>query len=127
MRLSVTVAAVLALCLGGATGRADERVSSPKQVLVVNTAGDSVSLVDLSTMKESKRHAVGRRPYGIAISKDGKTVAVGVEDEECVKFFSLPDFELKGKTAIGKMFNDHIVLAQDGKHVRVWQIFRERS
>lgn len=78
-----------------------------------------MSLVDLSSMKEEKRHPVGARPYGIAVSKDAKTVAVGVEDEECVKFFSLPDFKLKGQTKVGKMFNDHIVLTQDGKHVIV--------
>jgi YVTN family beta-propeller protein len=92
---------------------------SPKQVLVVNTQDSSVSLVDLQTVKEVSRHSVGPRPYGVAISKDGQTVAVGVEDEECVKFFSLPDFKLKGTTSIGRMFNDHIVLTQDGRSVMV--------
>jgi hypothetical protein len=86
--------------------------AAPRQVLVVNTQDASVSLVDLATMRELSRHPVGPRPYGIAVSQDGLTVAVGVEDEECVKFFSLPDFQLKGKTPIGKMFNDHIVLTQ---------------
>lgn len=124
MRLSVMVAAVLALCLGTTTGRADEN-SAPKQVFVVNTQDASVSLVDLATMKEVKRHPVGNRPYGIAVSKDGETVAVGVEDEECVKFFSLPDFKPKGKTPIGKMFNDHIVLTQDGKHVLVANFYSD--
>jgi YVTN family beta-propeller protein len=91
----------------------------PKQVLVVNTQDGSVSLVDLATMEELSRHSVGPRPYGIAVSPDGKTVAVGVEDEECVKFFSLPDFELKGKAPIGKMFNDHVVRTQDGRSILV--------
>lgn len=93
--------------------------AAPKQVLVVNTQDASVSLVELATMKETARHPVGARPYGIAVSKDGKTVAVGVEDEECVKFFSLPDFKPQGRTPIGKMFNDHIVLTQDGRSVMV--------
>jgi hypothetical protein len=92
---------------------------APEQVFVVNTQGGSVSLVDLTTMKEAQRYEVGPRPYGIAVSRDGKTVAVGVEDEECVKFFALPEFKLKGKTPIGKMFNDHIVLTRDGKHILV--------
>src|SRR5215208_4161629 len=85
---------------------------APKEVLVVNTQDASVSRVDLGTMKELKRYPVGPRPYGIAVTADGKTVAVGVEDEECVKFFSLPDWKLKGTTKVGKMFNDHIVLTQ---------------
>lgn len=99
--------------------------SSPKEVLVINTQDASVSLVDLTAMKETARHAVGPRPYGIAVSRDGKTVAIGVEDEECVKFFSFPDFKLKGKTAIGKMFNDHIVLTQDGQSVMVANFYSD--
>lgn len=124
MRLGVLFTAVLALGLDGSTGRADE-AATPKQVFAVNTQDASVSLVDLTTMKEVKRYEVGKRPYGIAVSRDGKTVAIGVEDEECVKFFSLPDFKLKGKTPIGKMFNDHIVLTQDGKHVLVANFYSD--
>jgi YVTN family beta-propeller protein len=98
---------------------------APTQVLVVNTLDGSVSLVDLTTMKELARHPVGPRPYGIAVSRDGKTVAIGVEDEGCVKFFSLPDFKLKGKTAVGEMHNDHIVLTQDGRNVMVANYFSD--
>src|SRR4051794_19076281 len=80
------------------TVEAGERLTgaTPKQVFVVNTGDASVSLVDLAAMKEVDRWKVGPRPYGIAVSRDGKTVAVGIEDEERVKFFSLPDFKLKG-------------------------------
>jgi YVTN family beta-propeller protein len=52
-------------------------------------------------------------------------VAVGVEDEECVKFYSLPDFNLKGKTPIGKMFNDHIVMTPDGRHILVANFYSD--
>src|SRR5262249_12414210 len=76
--------------------------TTPKQVFVVNTGDASVSLVDLVSMKEVKRYPVGPRPYGIAVSQNGKRVAVGVEDEECVKFFALPNFTLEGKVPIGK-------------------------
>ncbi len=97
----------------------------PATAIVVNTQDASVSLVDLASMKETSRQLVGQRPYGIAVTKDGQTVAVGVEDEECVKFFSLPEFKLKGKTPIGKMFNDHIVLAQDGQQVLVANFYSD--
>src|SRR5258708_32211918 len=97
--------AVLDPRLDSTAWRASEKEPAPKQVLVVNTQDASVSLVDLDGMKEARRHKVGDRPYGIAVSKDGKTVAVGVEDEECGKFFSLPDFKLKGKTPIATMSN----------------------
>jgi YVTN family beta-propeller protein len=94
-------------------------VRSPTQVFVVNTQDASVSRVELATMRELNRYPVGPRPYGIAVTMDGKTVAVGVEDEECVKFFDAADFSLKGSVKIGKMFNDHIVLTQDGKSLLV--------
>src|SRR5215211_3837216 len=70
---------------------------APQQVLVVNTQDASVSRVDLATMKELKRFPVGPRPYGIAVTRDGRTVAVGVEDEEKVKFFEAADFTPRGE------------------------------
>jgi YVTN family beta-propeller protein len=121
-RILILIAAILSPCAApqttaAAEGKAD--APAPKQVFVVNTGDGTVSLVDLKTMKEVERYKVGSRPYGIAVSRDGKIVAVGVEDEEKVKFFSLPDFKEKGECKIGKMFNDHIVLSQDGRHVLV--------
>lgn len=118
VRISVTVLAAILLptAVTSAQGSKD---TVPKRVFVVNTGDGTVSLVDIASMKEIERHKVGPRPYGIAVSRDGQTVAVGIEDDECVKFYALPDFKLKGKTAIGKMFNDHIVLTNDGKDIVV--------
>ncbi len=99
--------------------------SSPAKVFVVNTQDASVSLVDLKTMKEAHRFQVGPRPYGIAISRDGKTVAVGVEDEEKVKFYDTTGFKLKGETPIGRMFNDHMILTADGKHFLVANFYSD--
>lgn len=93
--------------------------AQPREAFVVNTQDASVSRVDLAAMQEVGRFPVGSRPYGIAVTPDGQTVAVGVEDEEKVKFFSAKDFTLRGETRIGPMFNDHIVLTPDGKHVLV--------
>jgi YVTN family beta-propeller protein len=99
--------------------------ASPAQVFVVNTQDASVSLVDLKGMKEARRFQVGPRPYGVAVSRDGKTVAVGVEDEERVKFYDTTDFNLKGETRIGRMFNDHMTLTPDGKHLLVANFYSD--
>ncbi|MCI0333258.1 MAG: hypothetical protein L0228_08555 [Planctomycetes bacterium] len=99
--------------------------AEPRRVLVVNTQDASVSLVDLDKMEEVKRYQVGPRPYGIAVSRDGKTVAVGVEGEEKVKFFSWPDFQPIGEVPIGPMHNDHIILTQDGKHILVANFYSD--
>ncbi len=107
--------ALIALACCGSISLAQS--SEPAKVFVVNTQDASVSLVDLKSMQEDKRFPVGQRPYGIAVTQDARMVAVGVEDEEAVKFFSLPDGALKGKVPIGKMFNDHLVLSPDGKRL----------
>jgi YVTN family beta-propeller protein len=110
----------LLLCLAvSACPSAPAQTRPPSRVFVVNTQDASVSTVDLEEMKEIARHPVGSRPYGVAVTADGKTVAVGVEDEEKVKFFDAETFEPQGETAIGKMWNDHIVLTADGQHVLV--------
>src|SRR5688500_8026939 len=117
------VVALLMIVLAAST--AAQTKETPTRVFVVNTGDGTVSLVDIPGMKEIERHKVGPRPYGIAVSRDGKKVAVGVEDEECVKFYSLPDFKLLGATHIGKMFNDHIVLTADGKHIVVANFYSD--
>lgn len=92
---------------------------APREVLVVNTQGASVSRVDLVRMKEVGRFPVGERPYGIAVTRDGKTVAIGVEGEEKVKFFEVDGFVPAGEVRIGPMHNDHIILSADGAFVLV--------
>lgn len=98
---------------------------TPRQVFVVNAQDASVSLVDIATMKEVRRIPVGPRPYGIVVSLDGRRLAVGVEDEERVKFYDTTEFKLLGKTRIGKMYNDHIVLTPDGRHILVANFYSD--
>jgi YVTN family beta-propeller protein len=116
----------LAIVLG-APAQAQDRVAAatPRQVFVVNTQDASVSLVDIATMKEIRRIPVGARPYGIVVSRDGRRLAVGVEDEEKVKFYDTTDFKLLGETRIGKMFNDHIVLTPDGRYILVANFYSD--
>lgn len=120
---AVTALAIL-LCV---PAPAQERGAgpTPRQVFVVNTQDASVSLVDIATMKEVRRIPVGPRPYGVVVSRDGRRLAVGVEDEEKVKFFDTTDFKLLGEARIGKMFNDHIVLTPDGRHILVANFYSD--
>lgn len=90
---------------------------APRRVFVVNTGGESVSVVDLEKMKEVRRFKVGSSPYGVAVSPDGTKVAIGVEGEGKVKFFDTTDFEQLGEVAIGEMHHDHIVLTPDGRYL----------
>jgi DNA-binding beta-propeller fold protein YncE len=112
-RLSLAAwVALVAIAGGRADASAEEQ--PPRAALVVNTQDGSVSRVDLVAMKEVARFPVGERPYGIAVTRDGKTAAVGVEGEEKVKFFATDDFAPQGEVRIGPMYNDHIVISADG-------------
>ncbi len=99
--------------------------SGPAGVFVVNTKAASVSLIDLGTNTEIRKIPVGAEPYGVALLDSGKTLAVGVEGEQKVKFYEAKTFKLKGETKIGKMHNDHIVLTEDGKHLLVANFFSD--
>ncbi len=99
--------------------------SSPRRVFVVNTQDASVSLVDIASMKEVRRIPVGPRPYGVVVSHDARRLAVGVEDEEKVKFFDTSEFKLLAEVRIGKMFNDHMALTPDGRYVLVANFYSD--
>jgi YVTN family beta-propeller protein len=126
-RFLIALALLIGMCavMLPAGPQANSPSASPAQVFVVNTQDASVSLVDLKGMKEMRRFQVGPRPYGVAVSRDGKVVAVGVEDEERVKFYDTADFKLKGETHIGRMYNDHMALTPDGQHFLVANFYSD--
>lgn len=97
----------------------------PQGVYVVNTKGASVSLVDLNSHKELKKIPVGNYPYGVAIAEEGKTLIVGVEGEERVKFFETKSFTVTSEIKIGKMKNDHITLSPDGRYALVANFYSD--
>ena len=99
--------------------------ASPERVFVVNTGDTTVSLVDLGTLEELERFEVGKEPYGVAVSHDGKTVAVGVEGEGAVKFFDAESFAQKGVVSIGAMHHDHIAVTPDGKELLVANFYSD--
>jgi YVTN family beta-propeller protein len=90
--------------------------ATPRKLFVVNVADSSVSLVDISTLKELKRFKVGPLPYFVAVSGDNRTLAVSVEGEEKVKFYDTRTLQQKGEVHIGPLSSDHMVMFPDGVH-----------
>lgn len=86
------------------------------KIFMTHPADSSVSLIDLNTMKEIRKIHVGPNPYFPAVSGDGKTLAVTVEDEKKIKYYSTDNFELIGELEFGAMDADHLMLLPDGKH-----------
>ena len=94
-----------------------QETRTPEAFYVVNTKGDSVSLVDLSEMRETRRIEVGKEPYGVVALPDGKRVAIGVEGEGKVKFFDSTDYRLLAEVEIGRMHHDHLMLTADQRYL----------
>lgn len=86
---------------------------------VVNTLDGSVSVVNPHDMQETRRFAVGKRPYGIVVSAETGTIVVGVEGENKLKFFNSTSFELMGAVSVDGMAQCGIVLTPDEKHVLI--------
>lgn len=98
MRKKVEIlAAIIFLSIFVIPVRGQHIATGRSRVFVVNTQDASVSLVDINSLKEMRRIPVGPRPYGVVVSRDGRTLAVGVEDEEKVKFFDTTHFKLLGE------------------------------
>jgi DNA-binding beta-propeller fold protein YncE len=117
MRLLGALAAIIIAsgCFAIAV-RAGQPVTTPSKIFIVNRMDSTVSYVDITTMKELKRIHVGPLPYFVALSGDGKTLAVTVEGEEKIKFYDVKSFVQKGEMNFGKMYADHLVLLPDGVH-----------
>ncbi len=72
--LSLSICSALALIRVGADP------SRAAEALVTNQPGDSLSFVDLGTMKETARIAIGGKPAGIALSPDKRRAYVAAPD-----------------------------------------------
>lgn len=117
-RLQIALgAAILTFGVLSLPGLATAGDSSPQYVYAVNTGDGTLSLVDLHAMKEIRKINVGKNPYGVALSLDGRKLTVGVEGEGKVKFFDTADYSLLAEVGIGDMHHDHIVLTLDKKHI----------
>src|SRR5438445_13657280 len=55
-----------------------------RKLYVDNTAGDSVSVIDLGTRKVIHEITVGRHPHGLGVSPDRRRLYVSVEDTHSV-------------------------------------------
>ncbi len=102
---------VVAMCLAGSAGAADgdrspvDLVLAPDESLLitVNQTSDTVSLVDVAQGKVTAELACGHHPSGVAISADGRRVAVSGTYSGTVELFELSEGRLSaaGSIAVG--------------------------
>ena len=75
----------LAALLAGAAALLGADVASAYTVYVSNEKGNSISVIDSTTLEVKQTVKVGRRPRGITMSPDGKAVYVCASDDHAVQ------------------------------------------
>jgi YVTN family beta-propeller protein len=80
-------------------------------------AGDSISVIDIPSMKELKRLPLGdyRAPHGIVVAADGKTLLATCEKNQTVIELSIPTEKITRTFRTGQEVTHMIVLTPDGR------------
>jgi len=81
----VSVAATAATGTNAAVPR-----TAPAPLFVLNSLGDSVSVIDVTTWKETRRIATGKQPHHLYLTPDEKSVIVA-NDDRCQRDVGLAD------------------------------------
>ena len=85
--------------------------------LVVNSAGASLSVVDMGALKEVRRIPVLREPHHVALSPDGRELLVGDTVGNEMLFFDPHTFELKRRMPVADPYQ--LGFSPDGKFLVV--------
>ena len=57
-----------------------------RKLYVANTAGESLSLIDLDRREVVRELQVGKHPHGLAVAPDHSVIYCSVESERVIKF-----------------------------------------
>jgi len=83
-------------------------------VYVSNEKGNSITVLDSTTMKVVKTVPVGQRPRGITISPDGKFIYLCASDDDTIQVIDTADMQVVGTLPSGPD-PELFVLSPDGK------------
>ena len=70
-------------------------------VYVSNEKGNTISVIDGTTLEVTKTVKVGQRPRGITVTKDGKFILVCVSDDDTIVVVDAATFEIVGQLPSG--------------------------
>lgn len=113
---------VLSILLGGLALLASSThvaAAHVPQAVVVSTGDGTISFIEMASVRRAYHLEVGREPYGIAVSRKGRVLAVGVEGEDKVKFFAGDPPALRGELALKGLRQADIIVTPDDTHFLV--------
>ncbi|QDU96122.1 cytochrome c peroxidase [Lignipirellula cremea] len=99
-----------------------------KLLYVALTALDQVLEIDLATGKERRRIDVGRWPRHLAITPDGKRMAVTASGDRGMAIVDLVEGELAWLDRFVALNLGHVVMSNDGKFAYYpWMVYRANA
>jgi len=85
---------------------------------VDNSEGTTLTLVDTDSLRIIGEIAVGEKPHGLAVSRDGRRVYASVESTGQLLAIDPESRRIVGNAAVGQRPNQ-ISVSADGRHVYV--------
>ncbi len=84
---------------------------------ITNEKGNSVTALDTDRLEATKTFAVGKRPRGIAVSRDGSQLYVCVGDDNAIQIYDAKSLQLTGR--IASPDPEQLALSPDGARLYV--------
>jgi len=89
-----------------------------RKLYVANTAGDSLSLIDLDRRKVVSELQIGKHPHGLAVAPDHSVIYCSVESEHVIKFIDTTTDLVIAKVSTTGVPNQ-LAVTPDGRWVYV--------
>src|SRR6266571_8076300 len=83
--ISLSAVPLLAVLISAPAGLAADSTVARK-LYVTNTAGDTLSVIDLDRQEVVREVPIGKHPHGLALSPDQRRIYCSVESARAVKF-----------------------------------------
>jgi YVTN family beta-propeller protein len=127
--MSIAKRSIAVWCLGAGVGAALALLAAaPAQaagaVLVMNSAGASLSVVDMATQKELRRIPVLREPHHFALAPDKREVLVGDTVGNEILFLDPASFEVRRRMPVSDPYQ--LGFSPDGRFLVVTSIARNQ-
>jgi YVTN family beta-propeller protein len=89
-----------------------------RKLYVANTAGESLSLIDLDRREVVRELQVGKHPHGLALAPDQSVIYCSVESEKTIKFIDTTTDQVTAKVGTTGVPNQ-LAVTSDGRWVYV--------
>ena len=109
---------LLAVLISAPPGLAVADSTAARKLYVANTAGDTLSVVDLEQEKVVREIPIGKHPHGLALSPDQRRIYCSVESERAIKFLDTSTDQIVASVATTGVPNQ-LAATPDGDWVYV--------